>query len=82
LAQISAILPELLSRTEAGQHGVRLVGLSASGLMKKGASEQKNQLEFEKNNCQPTILALLKYFLSHENKKTLALDIKKPLTLL
>jgi DNA polymerase-4 len=47
LARIRAILPELLSRTEAGQHGVRLVGISASGLMKQGASEQKAQLEFE-----------------------------------
>ncbi|MBL4783767.1 MAG: DNA polymerase IV [Porticoccaceae bacterium] len=47
LAQIRAILPELLSRTEAGQHGVRLVGLSASSLMKKGAREQKDQLEFD-----------------------------------
>jgi len=42
------ILADLLSRTEAGLQGIRLVGISASGLRKtmdtEQETEQKNQL--------------------------------------
>ena len=45
------LLADLLSRTDAGQQGVRLVGISASGLKNLGSpdleSGQQNQLKFD-----------------------------------
>ena len=46
LSQMSTILTELLSRTDAGHQGIRLVGISASGLVKQQAHKQSDQLEF------------------------------------
>lgn len=51
LSQMPTLLADLLSRTDAGQQGVRLVGISASGLKKIGSpdleSGQQNQLKFD-----------------------------------
>ena len=44
LSHMPNILADLLSRTEAGLQGIRLVGISASGLRKTMDTEQKNQL--------------------------------------
>lgn len=53
LPEIPNILTELLSRTDAGQQGVRLVGISASGLQSMNDKKTKNgpadQLEFNLN---------------------------------
>jgi len=51
LSQTPTLLADLLSRTDAGQQGVRLVGISASNLQKIGSPAielgQQNQLEFD-----------------------------------
>ena len=51
LSQMPTLLADLLSRTDAGQQGVRLVGISASGLKNLGSpdleSGQQNQLKFD-----------------------------------
>lgn len=51
LSQMPTLLADLLSRTDVGQQGVRLVGISASSLQKLGSagieSGQQNQLEFD-----------------------------------
>jgi len=53
LTQMPTLIIDLLSRTEAGRQGVRLVGISASGLRKTGFAEQelsqRIQLEFDLN---------------------------------
>ncbi|MEH6504391.1 MAG: DNA polymerase IV [Cycloclasticus sp.] len=47
LADMQAILSELLSRTEAGQQAVRLVGVTVSGFMQNNDLELAQQLEFD-----------------------------------
>ncbi len=51
LSQMPTLLADLLSRTDAGQQGVRLVGISASGLQNVGSTAlepgHQNQLEFD-----------------------------------
>lgn len=51
LSQMPSLLADLLSRTDAGQQGIRLVGISASGLQSANSIEatagQTNQLEFD-----------------------------------
>ena len=51
LSQMPSLLADLLSRTDAGKQGVRLVGVSASGLQSVGSTDlgpgQQNQLEFD-----------------------------------
>ena len=51
LSQMPTLLADLLSRTDAGQQGVRLVGISASGLKNIGSpdqeSGQQSQLKFD-----------------------------------
>lgn len=47
LTHIPTIFTELLSRTDAGQQGIRLVGITTSNLLKANSKEQKDQLEFE-----------------------------------
>jgi len=51
LSQTPTLLADLLSRTAAGQQGVRLVGVSVSGLQKEGSIAlefgQQSQLEFD-----------------------------------
>ena len=51
LSQMPTLLADLLSRTDAGQQGVRLVGISASGLKNLGSPDlepgQQNQLKFD-----------------------------------
>jgi len=47
LSQMPTILTELLSRTDAGQQGIRLIGITASGLLKAKPIEHKKQLEFK-----------------------------------
>lgn len=46
LKDFKALLPELISRTEAGKQPVRLVGVTASGFVQRGASEKSYQLDF------------------------------------
>ena len=47
LAQIQALIPELLSRTNAGQQGVRLVGISASNFVATEALKQGLQFDLK-----------------------------------
>jgi DNA polymerase-4 len=47
LSHMPAIVTELLSRTDAGQQGIRLVGITTSNLLTANSIEQKEQLEMD-----------------------------------
>jgi len=47
LSHMPAIVTELLSRTDAGQQGIRLVGITTSNLLTASSIEQKEQLEMD-----------------------------------